>query len=207
MAGLIGKKIGMTSIYGEGDKNFPCTVIEAGPCVITQLKTIEKDGYKAYQLGFDEKKEKNTSKGMLGHFKKTKSSPKHQIFEFDAYNFDEDKKAGDILNVDIFKEGVFVDVGGTSKGMGFQGGVKRHGFKGTGDATHGQHNRQRHPGSIGAASYPAKVIKGMKMGGRTGGERVNVKNLKVLKIYPEKNILVVSGAVPGHKGAYVLIKK
>jgi len=207
MAGLIGKKIGMTSIYGEGNKNFPCTVIEAGPCVITQLKTIEKDGYKAYQLAFDEKKEKNTSKGMLGHFKKTKSSPKHQIFEFDAYNFDEDKKAGDTLNVDIFQEGEFVDIVGTSKGKGFQGVVKRHGFKGTGDATHGQHNRQRHPGSIGAASYPAKVIKGMKMGGRTGGERVNVKNLKVLKIYPEKNILVVSGAVPGHKGAYVLIKK
>lgn len=167
MAGLIGKKIGMTSIYGVENQNLPCTVIEAGPCVITQVKTKENDGHAAYQLAFGDKKEKNTSKAMQGHFKKAKTTPKRKLVEFS--DFDEDKKVGETINVEIFKEGEYVDVVGTSKGKGFQGVVKRHGFKGVGDSTHGQHNRQRSPGSIGAASYPAKVIKGMKMGGRMGG--------------------------------------
>jgi len=207
MAGLIGKKIGMTSIFDADNKSIPCTVIEAGPCVITQVKTKEKDGYDALQLAFDEKKEKNTSNAMIAHFKKAKTTPKRKLVEYSDFDFEEAKKMGDEIGVDLFVEGEFVDVVGTSKGKGFQGVVKRHNFAGVNDATHGQHNRQRSPGSIGAASYPAKVIKGMKMAGRTGGDRVKVKNLKVVKIFSDKNLLVVSGAVPGHNGAYVLIEK
>ena len=207
MAGIIGKKIGMTSVFDGDNKNVPCTVLEAGPCVITQIKTVEKDGYEALQIAYDDKKEKNTSNAMKGHFKSAKTSPKRNLVEYTNFVFEEPKKLGDSIDVAMFEEGEYADVVGTAKGKGFQGVVKRHNFAGVNDATHGQHNRQRSPGSIGAASYPAKVIKGLKMAGRTGGNRVKVKNLKVLKIYPEKNLLVVSGAVPGHNGAYVLIEK
>ena len=204
MAGIIGKKIGMTSVYSAEGKNLPCTIIEAGPCVVTQIKTQEKDGYKSVQLGFDEKKEKNTPKAMLGHFAKAKSTPKRKIIEFKGF----DKcNLGDSVTVDQFQEGEFVDVVGTSKGKGFQGVVKRHGFGGVGQATHGQHNRMRAPGSIGAASYPARVFKGMKMGGRMGGDRVKSINLQVLKIVPEKNLLIVKGSVPGSKGSYLIVEK
>ncbi|CAM4092762.1 50S ribosomal protein L3 [Zobellia nedashkovskayae] len=205
MSGLIGKKVGMTSIFDENGKNIPCTVIEAGPCVVTQVRTEEVDGYKALQLGFDDKADKRANKAEAGHFKKAGSSPKKKVVEFKG--FDEDYKLGDTIGVDVFVEGEFVDVVGTSKGKGFQGVVKRHGFAGVGQATHGQHNRLRAPGSIGAASYPARVFKGMKMAGRMGGDRVTVQNLKVLKVVPEKNLLVVKGAVPGHKNAYVTIEK
>jgi len=205
MSGLIGRKIGMTSIFDENGKNIPCTVIEAGPCVVTQVRTEEVDGYKALQLGFDDKADKRANKAELGHFKKAGSSPKKKVVEFQG--FEGDYKLGDTLGVDLFVEGEFVDVIGTSKGKGFQGVVKRHGFAGVGQATHGQHNRLRAPGSIGAASYPARVFKGMKMAGRMGGERVTVQNLRVLKVVPEKNILVVKGCVPGHKNAYITIEK
>ncbi len=205
MSGLIGKKIGMTSIFDENGKNIPCTVIETGPCVVTQVRTEEVDGYSALQLGFDDKSEKNVSKAAQGHFKKAGSSPKRQVVEF--RDFEGDYKLGDTISVDLFVEGEFVDVQATSKGKGFQGVVKRHGFGGVGQSTHGQHNRLRAPGSIGAASYPARVFKGMKMAGRMGGENVTVQNLKVLKVAPEKNILVVKGCVPGHKNAYVKIFK
>src|SRR5690554_4011148 len=205
MSGLIGRKIGMTSIFDENGKNIPCTVIEAGPCVVTQVRTEEVDGYKALQLGFDDKADKRANKAELGHFKKAGSSPKKKVVEFQG--FEGDYKLGDTLGVDLFVEGEFVDVIGTSKGKGFQGVVKRHGFAGVGQATHGQHNRLRAPGSIGAASYPARVFKGMKMAGRMGGEQVTVQNLRVLKVVPEKNILVVKGCVPGHKNAYVIIQK
>ncbi len=205
MSGLIGKKIGMTSIFDENGKNIPCTVIETGPCVVTQVRTLEVDGYSALQLGFDDKSEKNVSKAAQGHFKKAGSSPKRQVVEF--RDFEGDYKLGDTISVDLFVEGEFVDVQATSKGKGFQGVVKRHGFGGVGQSTHGQHNRLRAPGSIGAASYPARVFKGMKMAGRMGGENVTVQNLKVLKVAPEKNILVVKGCVPGHKNAYVKIFK
>ena len=204
MAGIIGKKIGMTSVYSADGKNLPCTIIQAGPCVVTQIKTQEKDGYKSVQLGFDEKKEKNTPKAMLGHFAKAKSTPKRKIVEFKGL---EDCNLGDSVTVDQFQEGEFVDVVGTSKGKGFQGVVKRHGFGGVGQATHGQHNRMRAPGSIGAASYPARVFKGMKMGGRMGGDRVKAINLQVLKIVPEKNLLIVKGSVPGSKGSYLIVEK
>ena len=191
MSGLIGKKIGMTSIFDENGKNIPCTVIETGPCVVTQVRTLEVDGYSALQLGFDDKSEKNVSKAAQGHFKKAGSSPKRQVVEF--RDFEGDYKLGDTISVDLFVEGEFVDVQATSKGKGFQGVVKRHGFGGVGQSTHGQHNRLRAPGSIGAASYPARVFKGMKMAGRMGGENVTVQNLRVLKVAPEKNILVVKG--------------
>jgi large subunit ribosomal protein L3 len=204
MAGIIGKKIGMTSVYSAEGKNLPCTIIEAGPCVVTQIKTQEKDGYESVQLGFEDKKEKNTPKAMLGHFAKAKSTPKRKIVEFKGLN---ELNLGDSITVDQFQEGEFVDVVGTSKGKGFQGVVKRHNFGGVGQATHGQHNRMRAPGSIGAASYPARVFKGMKMGGRMGGDRVKSINLQVLKIVPEKNLLIVKGSVPGSKGSYLIVEK
>ncbi|WP_343485511.1 50S ribosomal protein L3 [Allomuricauda sp. d1] len=205
MSGLIGKKIGMTSIFDENGKNIPCTVIEAGPCVVTQVRTEEVDGYSALQLGFDDKAEKRTGKAEMGHFKKAGVAPKKKVVEF--RDFEGEYKLGDTVGVDLFVEGEFVDVVGTSKGKGFQGVVKRHGFGGVGQATHGQHNRLRAPGSIGAASTPSRVFKGMKMAGRMGNERVTVQNLRVLKVVPEKNILVVKGAVPGHKNAYVTVEK
>ena len=205
MSGLIGKKIGMTSIFDESGNNVPCTVIEAGPCVVTQIRTEENDGYSAYQLGFDDKSEKNSSKALIGHAKKAGTHPKIKFAEFKG--FAEDLKLGDSIGVDHFEVGEFVDVSGISKGKGFQGVVKRHGFAGVGQATHGQHNRLRAPGSIGAASYPARVFKGMKMAGRMGSEKVKVMNLRVLKVMPEKNILLVKGAVPGHNNSYLLIQK
>ena len=205
MSGLIGKKIGMTSIFNEEGKNMPCTVIEVGPCVVTQVRTLEVDGYEALQLGFDDKKDKQTTKALKGHFKKAGTVAKKRVVEFQG--FEEDYKLGDVINVDHFAEGDFVDVTGTSKGKGFQGVVKRHGFAGVGQATHGQHNRLRAPGSIGAASYPARVFKGMRMGGRMGGDTIKVQNLRVLKVVTDKNLLIVKGAVPGHKNAYVIIQK
>ena len=204
MAGIIGKKIGMTSVFSADGKNSPCTIIEAGPCVVTQIKTQKTDGYESVQLGFEDKKEKNTSNAMMGHFAKAKTTPKRKIVEFKNFN---EVSLGDSITVDQFAEGEFVDVVGTSKGKGFQGVVKRHGFGGVGQATHGQHNRMRAPGSIGAASYPARVFKGMKMGGRTGGDRVKSINLQVLKVIPEKNILIVKGSVPGSKGSYLIVEK
>ena len=204
MAGIIGKKIGMTSVYSAEGKNLPCTIIEAGPCVVTQIKTQEKDGYESIQLGFEDKKEKNTSKAMRGHFAKAKTTPKRKIVEFQGYN---DLNLGDFVTVDQFQEGEYVDVVGTSKGKGFQGVVKRHGFAGVGQSTHGQHNRLRAPGSIGAASYPARVFKGMRMAGQTGNEKVTVQNLKVIKVVPEKNLLVLKGCVPGHKNSIITIRK
>jgi large subunit ribosomal protein L3 len=205
MSGLIGRKIGMTSIFDDNGKNIPCTVIEAGPCVVTQVRTKEVDGYEALQLGFDDKSEKQSNKALNGHFKKAGTSVKKRVVEFQG--FKKDYKLGDLITVDQFEEGEFVDVLGTSKGKGFQGVVKRHGFAGVGQATHGQHNRLRAPGSIGAASYPARVFKGMKMAGRMGGENVKVQNLRVLKVVPEKNLLVVKGAIPGHKNSYIIIEK
>ena len=204
MAGIIGKKIGMTSVYSAEGKNLPCTLIEAGPCVVTQIKSEEKDGYTSVQLGFGEKKDKHTSKALKGHFSKSGTSPKKKLVEFKSFT---EANLGDVITVDIFNEGDFVDVAGTSKGKGFQGVVKRHGFAGVGQATHGQHNRLRAPGSIGAASYPARVFKGMKMAGRMGGEKVKVLNLRVLKVMADKNILLVKGCVPGHKNSYVIIQK
>ena len=205
MSGLIGKKNGMTSIFDDHGKNIPGTVIEAGPCVVTQVRTKEVDGYEALQLGFDDKKAKSSNKALDGHFKKAGTSAKRKVVEFQGY--EEEYKLGDSITVAHFEEGEFVDVSGTSKGKGFQGVVKRHGFGGVGQATHGQHNRLRAPGSIGAASYPARVFKGMKMAGRMGGEKVTVQNLRVLKVVPEKNLLVVKGAVPGHKNSYIIIQK
>lgn len=205
MSGLIGKKIGMTSIFDENGKNIPCTVIEAGPCVITQVRTNEVDGYEALQLGFDDKAEKQATKADLGHFKKAGTVAKKKVVEFK--HFETEYKLGDVLTVDVFAEGEFVDVQGVSKGKGFQGVVKRHGFGGVGQATHGQHNRLRAPGSVGASSYPSRVFKGMRMAGRTGGENVTVQNLKVLKVVADKNLIVVKGAIPGHKNSYVIIQK
>ncbi len=205
MSGLIGKKIGMTSIFDDAGKNIPCTVIEVGPCVVTQVRTEEVDGYNAVQLGFDDKADKNTSKAAQGHFKKAGTPVKRKVAEFKG--FEEEYKLGDVITVEHFLEGEFVDVSATSKGKGFQGVVKRHGFGGVGQATHGQHNRLRAPGSIGAASYPARVFKGMRMAGQMGGDTVKVQNLKVLKVVSDKNLLVVKGCVPGHKNAYVTIQK
>jgi large subunit ribosomal protein L3 len=205
MSGLIGKKIGMTSLYDEKGKNLACTIIEAGPCVVTQIKNEEKDGYNSVQLGFLDKKDRNINKAEAGHFKNAKTTPKSNLFEFK--NFENELSVGDVLNVDHFSEGEFVDISGTSKGKGFQGVVKRHGFAGVGQSTHGQHNRLRAPGSIGAASYPARVFKGMKMAGQMGNEKVTVQNLKVIKVVPEKNLLVIKGCVPGHKNSIVTIRK
>ena len=205
MSGIIGKKIGMTSFFDANGKYVPCTVIEAGPCVVTQVKTNENDGYTAIQLSFDEKKEKNVSSAMKGHFALAKTSPKRKIVEF--RHFEDAKTLGDVITVDLFAEGDFVDVIGTTKGKGFQGVVKRHGFGGVGQSTHGQHNRARKPGSIGACSYPAKVFKGMRMGGQLGGDRVTVQNLKVLKVIEEHNLLLIKGSVPGCKGSIVIIEK
>jgi large subunit ribosomal protein L3 len=205
MSGLIGKKVGMTSIYNEAGKALPCTVIECGPCVVTQVRTEEVDGYTSVQLGFDDAKEKNVSKALLGHFKKAGVTPKKKLVEF--YGFDSEVKLGDSITVDHFEEGEYIAITGTSKGKGFQGVVKRHGFRGVGDATHGQHNRLRAPGSIGAASYPARVFKGMRMAGQMGNEQVTVENLQVLKVDAEKNLLVVKGSVPGPKNAYLIIRK
>ena len=205
MSGLIGKKIGMTSLFDEKGKNIPCTVIEVGPCVVTQVRTAAVDGYDALQLGFDDAAEKRTSKAAQGQFKKANTAPKKKVVEFQ--DFEADYQLGDTITVDLFQEGEFVDISGTSKGKGFQGVVKRHGFGGVGQATHGQHNRLRAPGSIGAASYPARVFKGMRMAGQMGNDRVKVQNLRVLKVVPEKNLLVVKGCVPGHKNAYVIVEK
>ena len=205
MSGLIGKKIGMTSLYDEGGKNLACTVIEAGPCIVTQLKNDEKDGYSSVQLGFNDKKETKLNKPEKGHANKANTGPKTKLVEFKG--FEEELKIGDTINVSHFVEGEFVDVSGISKGKGFQGVVKRHGFAGVGQSTHGQHNRLRATGSIGAASYPARVFKGMRMAGQTGNSKVTVQNLKVLKVVPEKNLLVLKGAVPGHKNSFVIIRK
>ncbi len=207
MSGLIGKKIGMTSIYGANGKVMPCTVIEAGPCVVTQVKTIEKDGYEAIQLGYDEKKEKRTSKPLKGHFEKAGTTPKKVLKEFTRFEEGARKKFGEVLDVTIFEEGEFVDVSGISKGKGFQGAIKRHGFGGVGDATHGQHNRLRAPGSLGASSWPSRVFKGMRMAGRTGGNKVKIINLQILKIVKEKNLIVVKGSVPGANGSYVIVER
>jgi len=204
--GLIGTKIGMTSIYDEQGKQIPCTVVLAEPNVVTQVKTEETDQYNAVQLATGSKKEKNTSKALQGHFAKANSSPKRKVVEF--RDFDIPVNLGDTLTAsDVFERGDFVNVIGVSKGKGFQGVVKRHGFRGVGDATHGQHNRLRAPGSIGAASYPARVFKGMRMAGRTGTDRVKIQNLEVVKIFPEKNLILIKGALPGHKGSYVIIEK
>jgi large subunit ribosomal protein L3 len=204
MSGLIGRKIGMTSIFDENGKNIPCTVIEAGPCVVTQVRTKEVDGYEALQLGFDDKNEKHSTQAAIGHFKKAGTVAKKKVVEF---QFENEYKLGEVLTVDVFAEGEFVDVQGVSKGKGFQGVVKRHGFGGVGQATHGQHNRLRAPGSVGASSYPSRVFKGMRMAGRMGGDNVTVQNLRVLKVVGEKNLLVIKGCIPGHKNSYVIIQK
>ncbi|UTW63296.1 50S ribosomal protein L3 [bacterium SCSIO 12741] len=205
MPGIIGRKIGMTSVYNEEGKNLPCTVIAAGPCVVTQVRNEETDGYTAVQIGYEEKSEKHTSAALKGHFKKSGTTPKKHVQEFDGY--DQDVKPGDVIDVSIFEEGEFVDVTGTSKGKGFQGVMKRHGFHGVGDATHGTKDVGRAPGSIGMASTPSRVFKGMRMAGRTGGDTVKVQNLRVLKVIGDKNLLVVKGAVPGPKGSVVTIEK
>ena len=205
MPGLLGKKIGMTSVFSADGKNLPCTVIEAGPCVVTQIKTVATDGYDAVQVGFVDKKEKHTTQPELGHFKKAGVTPKRHLVEFKG--FEKEFKLGDVINADFFEALDWVDVAGTSKGKGHQGVVKRHGFGGVGQQTHGQHNRGRAPGSLGASSYPSKVVKGMRMGGRMGGERVTVQNLQVLKVIPEHNLVLVKGSVPGAKGSIVIINK
>jgi len=197
----------MTSIYDEAGKNIPCTVIEAGPCVVTQVRTMEVDGYEAIQMAFDDKKEKHTSKALKGHFAKAGVTPKKVVAEFTRFEADHQKTFGDILKVDIFVEGEYIDVVGETKGKGFQGVVRRHGFAGVGGATHGQHNRLRAPGSVGASSYPSRVFKGMRMAGRMGGNRVKIINLQILKIVPEKNLILVKGAVPGSKGSYVKVER
>ena len=205
MPGLIGKKIGMTSVFSADGRNVPCTVIEVGPCVVTQVKTVETDGYNALQLGFGAQKDKHLTRPEIGHFKKAGVAPQRHLAEFKG--FDADYKTGDTITVDLFKDANFVDVIGTSKGKGFQGVVKRHGFGGVGQQTHGQHNRLRAPGSIGACSYPAKVFKGTRMAGHTGNDRVTVQNLQVVKIIPEHNLLVIKGSVPGSKGSIVMVEK
>jgi large subunit ribosomal protein L3 len=205
MPGLIGKKIGMTSIFSAEGKNIPCTVIEAGPCVVTQVKTVETDGYSAYQLAYDEKREKNTSNPLKGHFKKAGSAPRRILHEFK--NFAKEYQLGEDVTIDIFNEEMWIDVAGYSKGKGFQGVVKRYGFAGVGGQTHGQHNRLRAPGSLGASSYPSRVFKGMRMAGQTGNKKVKVINLKVIKVIKENNLLVVKGSVPGAKGSYLIIQK
>ena len=206
MPGIIGKKIGMTSVFSADGKNVPCTVIEAGPCIVTQIKSVATDGYEAVQLAFDEKKEKNTSQPEQGHFKKAGTTPKRKVVEFDG--FETAYKLGDAITLEqILDDNSFVNITGISKGKGFQGVVKRHGFGGVGGQTHGQHNRLRAPGSVGSSSFPSRVFKGMRMAGRTGGDNVKVENLKVLKIIPESNLLIVKGSVPGAKGSYLIIEK
>ncbi|MCE1154531.1 MAG: 50S ribosomal protein L3 [Bacteroidales bacterium] len=205
MPGLLGKKIGMTSVFSADGKNVPCTVIEAGPCVVTQIKTVENDGYEAVQVGFQEKKEKHTTKPEAGHFKAAGVAPQRHLVEFKG--FEQEFKLGDSITVEMFEADTFVDVVGTSKGKGHQGVVKRHGFGGVGQSTHGQHNRLRAPGSVGASSYPSRVFKGMRMAGRTGGDQVTVQNLQVLKVIPEHNLLLIKGSVPGAKGSIVIINK
>ena len=207
MPGIIGKKVGMISVFGADGKNIPCTVVEAGPCVVTQVRTVETDGYAAVQLAYDEKKEKRTSKALKGHFEKAGTTPKKKLVEFEA-DFAGELKLGDTITVaDVFTEDVkFVDVVGTSKGKGFQGVVKRHGFAGVGGQTHGQHNRLRHPGSMGASSWPSRVFPGMRMAGHMGNERVKVFNLEVLKVIPENNLLVIKGSIPGAKGSYIILE-
>lgn len=205
MSGLIGKKIGMTSVFSASGKYIPCTIIEAGPCVVTQVKTLEKDGYVAVQLAYDEKKDKHTSSAMKGHFSKASTTPKRKLVEF--AEFPSALNLGDKVTVELFAEGEFVDVIGTSKGKGFQGVVKRHGFSGVGGQTHGQHDRARAPGSLGNSSTGARVIKGMRMAGRTGGDRIKANNLEVVKVFADKNLLVVKGSIPGSRGSYVYIEK
>ena len=207
MSGLIGKKIGMTSIYDASGKVVPCTVLEAGPCVVTQVKTVETDGYSAIQLAYDEKKEKNTTKSLKGHFAKAGTTPKKILREFTRFEEGHQKSLGDVLDVTVFEEGEFVDVSGTSKGKGFQGVVKRHHFGGVGDATHGQHNRLRAPGSMGASSYPSRVFKGMRMAGQMGNAKVKCINLQIMKIVKEKNLVLVKGSVPGANGSYIIIER
>jgi large subunit ribosomal protein L3 len=205
MPGLLGKKIGMMSVFSADGKNVPCTVIEAGPCAVTQVKTIEKDGYEAVQVGFQDQKESRISAPLAGHFKKAGVAPKRHLAEFKG--FETELALGDVITVDLFADTSYVSVTGTSKGKGFQGVVKRHNFGGVGQATHGQHNRARKPGSIGACSYPAKVFKGLRMGGQMGNARVTAQNLQVLKVIPEHNLLVIKGSVPGYNGSIVIIEK
>ncbi len=204
MSGLIGKKIGMTSVFGADGKNIPCTVIEAGPCVVTQIKTVETDGYSAIQIAYDEKTEKHTSSSLMGHFKKAGTTPKRKIVEF--REFDPELKVGDVITLDVFMDDDWLDITGISKGKGFQGVVKRHGFAGVGGQTHGQHNRQRKPGSLGASSYPSRVFKGKRLPGQTGGDQVKVLNLRILKKIPENNLILVKGSLPGAKGSYVIME-
>ena len=205
MPGLIGKKVGMTSVFDDQGKNVPCTVIEVGPCVVTQIKTADKDGYSAVQLAYEDKKEKHTSKAMLGHFKKAKTTPKRKVIELKG--FVKDWKPGDVITVDYFHDDTWLDVSGISKGKGFQGVVKRYNFKGVNDATHGQHNRARAPGSLGASSNPSRVFKGMKMAGQTGNKKSKVINLRVVRIVSEENLLLLKGSVPGSNGSYLIIEK
>ncbi|MCE1199179.1 MAG: 50S ribosomal protein L3 [Marinilabiliales bacterium] len=205
MPGLIGKKIGMTSVFSVEGKNIPCTVIEAGPCIVTQVRTLETDGYEAVQLGFEEKKEKHATKAEIGHYKKAGTTPKRKVIEFDG--FGNEVKLGDVITVDILEADAFIDITGVSKGRGFQGVVRRHGFGGVGQSTHGQHNRLRAPGSVGASSYPSRVFKGMRMAGRDGGKTITVQNIQVLKVIPENNLLIVKGSVPGAKDSYLIITK
>jgi large subunit ribosomal protein L3 len=206
MQGLIGKKVGMTSVFDENGKNVPCTVLQAGPCVVTQIKTVEKDGYFAVQLGFDDKKEKHTTKAEMGHFKKANTTPKRKVIEFTGFA-EGQVKEGEVLTAELFRPDNWVDVRGWSKGKGFQGVVKRHGFKGVGGQTHGQHNRGRAPGSLGASSFPSRVLPGMRMAGRTGGDKVMSISMRVMKLMTESDILIVKGSVPGPKGGYVIITK
>jgi len=205
MPGLIGKKIGMTSVFSVEGRNIPCTVIEAGPCAVSQIRTLEKDGYEAIQLGFLDKKEKHATKPEIGHFKKAGTAPKKKVAEFDS--FGDDVKLGDIITVDLLEPSDFIDITGFSKGKGFQGVVRRHGFGGVGESTHGQHNRLRAPGSVGASSYPSRVFKGMRMAGRHGGIKVTVQNIEVLKVIPENNLVIVKGSVPGPNGSYLILEK
>jgi large subunit ribosomal protein L3 len=205
MPGLIGKKIGMTSVFSVEGKNIPCTVIEAGPCTVTQIRTLKTDGYEAVQLGFVDKKEKHATKAEIGHYKKAGTTPKRKVVEFDG--FGSDVKLGDVITVDMLEADTFIDITGISKGRGFQGVVRRHGFGGVGQSTHGQHNRLRAPGSVGASSYPSRVFKGMRMAGRDGGKTITVQNLQVLKVIPENNLLIVKGSVPGAKDSYLIILK
>ncbi len=206
MQGLIGKKVGMTSVFDDNGKNVPCTVIEVGPCVVTQIKTADKDGYEAVQIAYDDMKEKNASSPMIGHFKKAGTNPKRRLAEF-SLDPGEKVNLGDVITVETFNKDRWVDVTGTSKGKGFQGVVKRYGFKGVNDATHGQHNRLRAPGSLGASSYPSRVFKGMRMAGRTGGDAVKQLSLRILKLVPEHNLMILKGSVPGAKGSYVFVEK